>query len=56
MSRSPSRRALEAFGENAAQPRKLMITPVTQEIDEAREWLTGMSGTDGVVAKRLDRR
>lgn len=50
------RRALEAFGENAALPGKLMITSATQNIDQAREWLTGMSGTDGVVAKRLDRR
>ena len=50
------RRALEAFGKSAVRPGKLMITPVTQDIDEAREWLTGMSGTDGVVAKRLDLR
>src|SRR5574337_580818 len=48
------RRALVAFGEMAERPGELIITPASQRIVRAREWLTGMSGTDGVVAKRLD--
>ena len=31
------------------------MTPCTLEFAEAQEWLQGMSGTDGVVAKQLDR-
>jgi len=48
------RRALEIFAKTAARPGKLIITPASQDVASAREWLTGMSGTDGVVAKRLD--
>ncbi len=48
------RRALEAFGKKATRPGRLIVTPCTRELAKAREWLEGMSGTDGVVAKRLD--
>jgi ATP-dependent DNA ligase len=49
------RRALEAFGKKAARADRLIVTPCTRELAEAEGWLVGMSGTDGVVAKRLDR-
>ena len=49
------RRALEAFGKRAMRPGRLLITPFTREIAEAKSWLAGYGGTDGVVAKRLDR-
>jgi ATP-dependent DNA ligase len=49
------RRALEAFGKRAMRPGRLLITPFTREIAEAESWLAGYGGTDGVVAKRLDR-
>jgi ATP-dependent DNA ligase len=46
------RRALEAFGK--ATERRLLITPFTRETAKAEKWLADYSGTDGVVAKRLD--
>jgi ATP-dependent DNA ligase len=49
------RGALEAFGRKAARAGQLTVTPCTRDLAEAEEWLEGMSGTDGVVAKRLDR-
>ncbi len=49
------RRALEAFGKKATRAGRLVVTPCTRDLAEARGWLEGMSGTDGVVAKRLDR-
>jgi ATP-dependent DNA ligase len=50
------RSALEAFGEKAAIAGKLMVTPCTRDLAQAREWLDDFShdGRDGVVAKRLD--
>jgi ATP-dependent DNA ligase len=48
------RRALEAFGKTAARRGRLIITPFTLETAQAEQWLAGYSGTDGVVAKRLD--
>ncbi len=48
------RRALEAFGKTAARPGRLLITPFTRAAAEAEQWLAGYSGTDGVVAKRLE--
>ena len=48
------RRALAAFGQTAQRPGKLIITPASPDIAMARQWLSGLSGTDGVVAKRLD--
>ena len=47
-------RALAAFGQTAQRPGKLIITPASPDIAMARQWLSGLSGTDGVVAKRLD--
>ena len=49
------RRALEAFGKEAARDGRLIVTPCTRDWAKAQRWLDGMSGTDGVVAKRLDR-
>jgi len=49
------RRALEAFGKNAARKDRLLVTPSTRDPTEAERWLAGYAGTDGVVAKRLDR-
>ena len=53
---TPRRSALEAFGEKAAVAGKLMVTPCTRDLAQAREWLDDFShdGRDGVVAKRLD--
>jgi ATP-dependent DNA ligase len=50
------RSALETFGEKASIAGKLIITPCTRDLSEAREWLNdfGSDGRDGVVAKRLD--
>jgi ATP-dependent DNA ligase len=50
------RSALEAFGEKAAIAGKLIVTPSTRDLAQAREWLDDFShdGRDGVVAKRLD--
>jgi ATP-dependent DNA ligase len=48
------RRALEAFGKTAARRGRLLVTPFTRVTAEAEQWLAGYSGTDGVVAKRLD--
>jgi ATP-dependent DNA ligase len=50
------RSALEAFGEKAAIAGKLIVTPCTRDLAQAREWLDDFShnGRDGVVAKRLD--
>ena len=33
----------------------MFVTPCTRDRDEAALWLDGHAGTDGVVAKRLDR-
>jgi ATP-dependent DNA ligase len=52
---SERRRALEAFGRKAAAGDRLVITPATDDPSEAELWLSGYAGTDGVVAKRLDR-
>ncbi len=35
---------------------RLIVTPCTVDVAKAQEWLAGYAGTDGVVAKRLDRR
>jgi ATP-dependent DNA ligase len=51
---SRRRAALEAFGRDAARP-DILVTPCTSDPDEAGRWLSGYAGTDGVVAKRLDR-
>ena len=50
------RSALEAFGEKAAIAGKLIVTPCTRDLAQAKEWLDDFShdGRDGVVAKRLD--
>ena len=48
------RRALELFGKTAARRGRLLITPSTTLPAKAEQWLAGYSGTDGVVAKRLD--
>src|SRR5208283_6816 len=48
------RRALEAVG-GSIRGRGIAVTPCTRDGDEAECWLAGYAGTDGVVAKRLDR-
>jgi ATP-dependent DNA ligase len=52
---SQRRQRLEAFA-SASLERGDVITlsPATRRIAEARAWLAGRSGTDGVMAKRLD--
>jgi ATP-dependent DNA ligase len=49
------RRALEAVGGKIGCRGLVAVTPRTCDADEAERWLTGYAGTDGVVAKRLDR-
>jgi ATP-dependent DNA ligase len=53
---SDRRRALEIFGRKAARDDSLLVTPATRNPAEAEQWLAGYAGTDGVVAKRTDRR
>ncbi|MFI5228098.1 MAG: ATP-dependent DNA ligase [Gemmatimonadales bacterium] len=38
----------------SSQAAGLALSPATRSITDARGWLSGRSGTDGVVAKRLD--
>jgi ATP-dependent DNA ligase len=49
------RLALEAFGRKIERRDLLAVTPCTRDPDEAELWLSGYAGTDGVIAKRLDR-
>jgi len=52
---SQRRDRLEAFaGEHFSAKLGVALSPATRRIAEARRWLTGRAGTDGVVAKRLD--
>lgn len=49
------RRALERFAKANLRARSLLaLSPATRDVDEARRWLGGHAGTDGVVAKRVD--
>jgi ATP-dependent DNA ligase len=50
------RTSLEAFGNKFGQPEKLIVSPYTRDVIDARSWLGnfGQGETDGVVAKRLD--
>ena len=50
------RSALEAFGEKSAMAGKLIVTPCTRDLAQAKQWLDDFDrdGRDGVVAKRLD--
>ncbi len=50
------RAALESFAEQVSVPGRLVISPFTRHLGQARRWLSdlGESATDGVVAKRLD--
>jgi len=52
---SERRRALEAFGKKATRKGHVLVTPATSDPAEAQRWLAGYAGTDGVVAKRVDR-
>jgi len=50
------RAALERFLRVADVPKRLVLSPCTDDVEEAARWLgdAGHGGTDGVVAKRLD--
>lgn len=51
---SERRQALEAFAGAAGLPKQVKLSPMTLDIAEATEWLSGSGGdTDGVVCKRL---
>ncbi len=52
---SKRRPALEAFGKKAARKGHVLVTPATGDPAESQRWLAGYAGTDGVVAKRIDR-
>ncbi|MBV9741062.1 MAG: ATP-dependent DNA ligase [Hyphomicrobiales bacterium] len=48
--------ALESFAKRLSVKDRLVLSPATRKIDQAREWLSnlGEGETDGVVAKRLE--
>src|SRR5579871_2777440 len=50
------RSALEIFGQKGAIAGKLIVTPCSRDLAQARSWLADFDrdGRDGVVAKRLD--
>ncbi len=50
------RSALEIFGQQGAIAGKLIVTPCSRDLAQARSWLADFDhdGRDGVVAKRLD--
>jgi len=52
---SDRRERLEAFAATQLKGQHgVMLSPATRRIAEARQWLAGREGTDGVMAKRLD--
>jgi ATP-dependent DNA ligase len=52
---SERRAALESFAKQQFSPATLLIlSPASRRVTEARAWLAGRAGTDGVMAKRLD--
>ena len=52
---SERRRRLNAFaGRHFGDDTGIVLSPATRRVAEAREWLAGHTGTDGVMAKRLD--
>lgn len=52
---SERRAALEAFASSYLRgASSIMLSPATRRLSQARAWLTGRAGTDGVMAKRLD--
>jgi ATP-dependent DNA ligase len=52
---SERRRRLETFAKvNFADKDGVQLSPATRDVDAARHWLAGRTGTDGVMAKRLD--
>jgi ATP-dependent DNA ligase len=49
------RERLEKFARSQFKKSKqLRLSPATTRVADAREWLAGKAGTDGVMAKRLD--
>lgn len=52
---SERRERLEAFAaEYLRGASSIMLSPATRRLAQARAWLAGRAGTDGVIAKRLD--
>jgi ATP-dependent DNA ligase len=52
---SDRRERLESFAKANFSPKLgIVLSPTTRRIAEARQWLSGRTGTDGVMAKRLD--
>ncbi|HEV8218549.1 MAG TPA: ATP-dependent DNA ligase [Gemmatimonadaceae bacterium] len=52
---SERRATLEAFAEDQfAAGTLIILSPASRRLTDAREWLAGRAGTDGVMAKRLD--
>jgi ATP-dependent DNA ligase len=52
---SERRARLEAFAARWLRgASSIMLSPSTRRVSEARAWLAGRAGTDGVMAKRLD--
>ncbi|HVX39944.1 MAG TPA: ATP-dependent DNA ligase [Gemmatimonadaceae bacterium] len=49
------RERLEAFAaENFGESTRVQLSPATRALAQAKQWLAGRAGTDGVMAKRLD--
>lgn len=49
------RERLETFAaENLAGSSGVMLSPATHKLAQAKQWLAGRAGTDGVMAKRTD--
>ncbi|HSQ28375.1 MAG TPA: ATP-dependent DNA ligase [Gemmatimonadaceae bacterium] len=52
---SERRERLEQFAaRNFRSTPSIMLSPATRRLSQARAWLAGRAGTDGVMAKRLD--
>lgn len=52
---SERREHLEAFAQRYLRGnQRIGISPATRHVARARKWLSGHSGTDGIIAKRLD--
>ncbi|MDB4877778.1 MAG: dependent ligase [Gemmatimonadetes bacterium] len=51
---SERRTKLEAFAKTHLRSGGIELSPGTRKVSEARKWLAGHDGTDGVMAKRTD--
>src|SRR5438067_11423513 len=45
---------LERFAKRALVDDSIVLSPATTKLSNAKKWLSGRTGTDGVMAKRRD--